>query len=118
MILASDPIPDMVSVVGNSNAAISECSGLFQLVTVDKSMVGGMAKDNGSGYPGWPVEARWTLNPDNQASYNYFKADLDNIMTQRDNGPRVHATISVGGFGAIPSVWPNPTPKFQVRLYP
>ena len=39
-------------------------------------------------------------------------------MMKLDDGPRVRASVSVGGFGSVPAVWPFPTPKYQVRLYP
>ena len=108
IILASDPPPVM-------SGGIEECGGaLFQLVTVNKSMISSMSPAAG----GWPVEARWSINPERNSSYNYFKVDLDSLMMQLDDGPRVRASVSVGGFGSVPAVWPFPTPKYQVRLYP
>ncbi|MBI4376156.1 MAG: hypothetical protein HY549_06860 [Elusimicrobia bacterium] len=85
--------------------------GLFQLVTVEPSILNGMAA-------GWPAETRWTLNPQGEAKYNYWNVDLDNTMLRLDRGPRVRARIAVAGFGTQASVWPDPTPKYQVRLYP
>jgi hypothetical protein len=70
------------------------------------------------------VQTRYALDPSNPTHYeNYFHVDLQNEMMSQDGGPKVHATIAIGGFGADPSVWrelnhTGPTPKFQVREYP
>ena len=101
-IWASDPPPDLPSTIG-------ECTGLFQLVTVSKGKLDTMKNVSGGNYPGWPVQTRWT------APNNFFSVDLNRMMPE--GRPLVHATVSIG-YGAFASVWPNPTPKYQVRLFP
>lgn len=101
-IWASDPPPDLPS-------TISECTGLFQVVTVDRPVVRRMSDVSSGGYPGWPVQTRWT------APNNYFSIDFNRLMPE--GRPLVHATVSIG-YGPFTSVWPNPTPKYQVRLFP
>src|SRR5262249_9320370 len=87
-ILASDPPPQMPS-------TIAECSGLFQLAWVTGSMLRSMSSRTSGEYPGWPVEARYTVDK------NFFNVDLNRLMNGADGGPRVHATIAVAGFGAV-----------------
>ncbi len=108
-------------VIGNQPGSampdtISDCSGLFQLVTVDKSLIQSASGPTGNGdVPefGWPVSAQWT------APSNYFGVDVNQMMNGVDGGPKVHATVSLWrGVEGVASVWPQPTPKFQVRLYP
>lgn len=100
---------------------IGDCSnadGLFQLVTVKNSSLQGMrASVSGSmGSRGWPVTVKYTVPS------NYFGVDLNGEMARADNGPRVHASVSMfmgsGGAGREAAVWPHPQPKFQTRLYP
>ncbi|MDO8806648.1 MAG: hypothetical protein Q7R35_19720 [Elusimicrobiota bacterium] len=89
--------------------------GLFQLATVSKSKL----KAFGDGlhvYQGW------------DAPSNYFSVDFSNIAKCRETGrPCVHAMVTsqCPGFrnanGAVEDnncVWPDPTPKYQTRLYP
>jgi len=111
-IWSSDPPPVLPS-------TISECSGLFQAVWVKQAVLNSMSRPGPSGYPGWPVGTSYKLDDS-----NYFQVPLNRLM-QNDGcrdlgiaGPCVHATVAVGGFGAVPSVWRDPTPKYQVRLYP
>ncbi|MBI5631054.1 MAG: hypothetical protein HY921_09235 [Elusimicrobia bacterium] len=103
-IFASDPPPQMPK-------TIDECEGLFQLVTVKPNAIKSLTQPSGSGYPGWPVEVHW------MAPKNYFGVDF-NRMAAVESGasPKVHATVALEGKN--PSVWPEPTPRFQVRLYP
>jgi hypothetical protein len=116
-IWASDPPPQMPQSIG-------ECSGLFQTVTVDKQVVKSLATPGSSSYPGWSTFTRYALDPDHPTVYeNYFHVDLQGLMAGVDGGPKVHATVAIGGFGAKPAVWKEngalgPTPKFQVREYP
>ncbi len=105
-IWASDPPPTMPD-------TIAECSqsggGLFQLVTVRHDVLQAMND-------GWTAEAHWT------APSNYWNIDVNGMMSGLDaNGPRVRATAQVVGYGTPPfnaGVWPQPTPKFQVRTKP
>ena len=106
-IWASDPPPQLPN-------TISECGGLFQLATVGRSTLESMSKPVGSSYPGWPVEVQWQA-----PAQNYFDVPVNVLLANADRGPRVRATVSVWrGPNRGASVWPNPTPKFQVRLYP
>jgi hypothetical protein len=115
---ASQPPPGESSPIGNIS---SDCNGggdLFQVVWVKQSKLDSLAAPTGDGSRGWPVMTSYTVGD------NYFKVGLDSLMRNdtksgcENGGPCVRATVSVAGFGASPSVWPNPTPKYQVRLYP
>jgi hypothetical protein len=100
----------------------AECGGgLFQVVSIP--MRGGVdwPSDSGGGdgagwSRGWPVTAQW------QAPTNSFGVDLNTLMINRENGPKVHASVSLwrGTSGGEPlaAVWPKPNPKFQVRTHP
>ena len=83
--------------------------GLFQLLTVDKRFLDAFRDvTERSGFPGLYLEADWEL----QAG-NYFNVRFD--------PPVVRTTVAVGlskPGESEPAVWPNPTPKFQVRSYP
>jgi hypothetical protein len=84
--------------------------GLFQLATIPS----GMLDDLGRGlhvYQGW------------DAPSNYFNVDFNTLAKCKETGrPCVHALVS----SQCPQltsagnncVWPNPTPKYQTRLYP
>jgi hypothetical protein len=101
-IWASDPPPTMPD-------TIAECApqgGLFQLVTVKGNTLNQLRD------PGWTGETTWT------APSNYFNVDVNQMMSGIDGGPKVRATGVIAGFGAEAHVWPNPTPKFQVRTKP
>ena len=82
--------------------------GLFQVMWVDKSQIEGMRS-------GYDVIQHW------QAPPNYFNVDFNKGIRELNNGePFVHARVTCGEGNSQthPQVWPNPTPKFQVRLYP
>ncbi|MBI3551530.1 MAG: Tad domain-containing protein [Elusimicrobia bacterium] len=105
--VGSVPIPEMPNNIGEN------CDGLFQVVTVDKNTLKTMTLDSGIG---WPVTFAWA-----PPSSNYFNVSLKGLARNGDPGgqPVVSATAFVDGFGgSMPSVWPDPTPKFQVRTYP
>ena len=70
------------------------------------------------GSRGVPVNQVWGGEGDNfVVSKNYFNHDFQADFP--GGGTAVHVTVAIAGFGgAVPSVWPNPTPKFQVRTYP
>lgn len=88
--------------------------GLFQVASVEKSSL----KTLGEGieiFQGW------------NAGGNYFQVPLDTLAACSETGrPCVHARIATqcpamwgGGWsGKNNCVWPNPTPKYQTRLYP
>jgi hypothetical protein len=83
--------------------------GLFQLATVSDSVLGKLG--NGLDvYQGW------------DAPSNYFNVDLNTLGKCKETGrPCVHALITTqcpqlkSGNNCV---WPNPTPKYQTRLYP
>ncbi|MDE2040192.1 MAG: hypothetical protein KGJ45_09250 [Elusimicrobia bacterium] len=118
-IWASDPPPQMPN-------TIPDCSGLFQAVWVEPSVIKSLSSVGASPYPGWPAQTRYLVDDDGgkaDGSANYFNVPVNAVLGQADGGPRVHATVAIGGFnGANPAVWLEngigPTPKFQVREYP
>ncbi len=89
------------------------CSGLFQLLWVSPKLLEPLKRLNPSpnNIPevrGVAVRQSW------KAPANYFNYDF-NAPAQ----PKVNVTAAIDGFaGALPAIWPNPTPKFQVRTYP
>ncbi|HBE87638.1 MAG TPA: hypothetical protein DDW67_00650 [Elusimicrobia bacterium] len=85
--------------------------GLFQVASVDK----GTLRQLGQGveiFQGW------------NAGGNYFNVPLDTLVSCQETGrPCVHARVAtqcpaMWGGGGNNCVWPNPTPKYQTRLYP
>ncbi|MBI3288451.1 MAG: hypothetical protein HYZ74_02905, partial [Elusimicrobia bacterium] len=49
---------------------------------------------------------------------NYFNVDFSNMPDRFKNGaPELHTMVSVGN-NSKAKVWPDPTPKFQVRQFP
>jgi hypothetical protein len=104
---AVDPPVDLPDSPGCSGG------GLFQLMTVEDSMIKKLKERNGSEYPGIPLSVAWQL-----PGKNYFNVDFARMPQHfRVGRPEVHTTVSVG-VGSRASVWPNPTPKFQVRQFP
>ncbi len=83
--------------------------GLFQLATVTDSALDKIGR-------GFDVYQGW------DAPSNYFNVDFSNIGKCKETGrPCVHALVA----SQCPQlssgnncVWPNPTPKYQTRLYP
>lgn len=83
--------------------------GLFQLATISDTVLRGLGK-------GLDVYQGWT------APKNYFNIDFNTVAAcKQTNRPCVHARIAT----QCPDlknnnncVWPNPTPKYQTRLYP
>jgi len=84
--------------------------GLFQLTTVDVGKLKELKK-------GYELEQSWKPG---DASQNYFGVNLNALGTCKTTPSTcVHATIR----SECPAfdnncVWPNPTPKYQTRLYP
>ena len=112
---------------------ISNCSGLFQLMWVSDTITGvhnGSPSHDGKlnalspsplnlGGRGVPVNQPWGGAGDNfVVSKNYFNHDF--AADFPGGGPWVHISAAIDGYGTgtKASVWPNPTPKFQVRTYP
>jgi hypothetical protein len=84
--------------------------GLFQLTTINTLLLRQV---------GWGYELYHPVEP----GKNYFNVDFTKFAWQecKDKGPCVHALIT----SQCPDltnmnncVWPNPTPKYQTRLYP
>jgi hypothetical protein len=83
-------------------------AGLFQVMWVDKGQIDAMRA-------GYDVVQHW------RAPSNFFNVDFNTGIRALNNGePFVRARVTCGESGSQtkPNVWPNPTPKFQVRLYP
>jgi hypothetical protein len=90
--------------------------GLFQVAAIDEKKLS--AAGNGFHvYQGW------------DAPSNYFNVDFNKLVFCRETGrPCVHALVtsqcpdmagnSNSWGGRNNCVWPNPTPKYQTRLYP
>lgn len=111
---------------------INGCNGLFQLMWVSDSITGvhnGQPGHDGKlnagvtsslyGSRGVEVNQPWGGSGDNfVVSKNYFNHDFMNDFP--GGGPAVHVSVAIDGYGTgtKASVWPNPTPKFQVRTYP
>ena len=92
------------------------CSGggLFQMQTVDSGTLGRLSSDSGSGYPGLSLTLRWQI-----PGKNYFNVDFGNMpQAFPRSAPELHTTVSVGANTPGAKVWPEPTPKFQVRQFP
>jgi hypothetical protein len=111
---------------------ITGCNGLFQLMLVSDKLTGvqdGNPAHNGKlnaslsssqyGSRGVAVNQLWGGAGDNfVVSKNYFNHDF--AADFPGGGPAVHISVAIDGYGTgtKASVWPNPTPKFQVRTYP
>jgi hypothetical protein len=99
-------------------STISGCeptSGLFQLEAIDENHLRNMRIQHpDSNWPGYPIIQHWDTNRAALAS-NYFNVDFHKVVRCQDGGgPCVHATVALAGG----KLWPDPTPKFQTRLYP
>ena len=80
---------------------------LFQMQTVDKTSIAALKN-------GLSLTLRWQL-----PGKNYFNVDFGNRPQDFKNGvPELHTTVTVGANNSNAKVWPNPTPKFQVRQFP
>ncbi len=87
--------------------------GLFQIEYVDPNMIKKL-KDPSSGYPGLALTMNWSI-----PQKNYWNVDFVSLMAQQFPQGGLHTTISLMGDPANkPAVWPDPTPKFQVREFP
>ena len=86
--------------------------GLFQIESVDDSMVN--AQQTGKLQKGLTIQMPWSI-----PAKNFFNVDFVSMMGQQFPGRELHTTISLMGDPSnSPSVWPDPTPKFQVRQFP
>ena len=109
----TDPVVDLAA---NGMTSPGCSAGLFQIMWVDPNIVNSMSKKSPSGdYPGIMLEMDWEI-----PNANYFNVDLKSEMGKFP-AHKLRTTISLGSGDpsmATPSVWPNPTPKFQVRQFP
>jgi len=81
--------------------------GLFQMQTVDPNTLKAFSD-------GLDLSMTWKL-----PGKNYFDVDFGNMPAEFPGGvPQLHTTVTVGAKPTDASVWPNPTPKFQVRQRP
>ena len=95
----------------------SYCNGLFQLMTVDPGLLDGLWGSVPGGTlnlsHGVYVEQPWRAPP------NYFNVDFNTMFNTSTREPVVHVSVAIHSFGgAQAAIWPDPTPKFQVRTYP
>lgn len=90
------------------------CDGLFQIMWVDHSIIKKLREPNaGNNYPGLGISMRWAV-----PAKNYWNVNFTAMPEHFPSGsPEIHTTVSLG-VNSKASVWPNPTPKFQVRQYP
>lgn len=109
-------MPNTIDCIGQNGGL----QGLFQVATVDPATLDSMSSPIGQWSKGWPVEVHWT------APNNYWGVDLNGLLQSADNGgPKVRASVALyrgqvgcNGQNCPAQIWPDPTPKFQVRLYP
>ena len=88
--------------------------GLFQIEYVDPNTIKKLKDPSNSGYPGLALSMNWAIPPS-----NYWNVNFVALMSQQFPNGGLHTTISLMGDPAnSPAVWPDPTPKFQVREFP
>ena len=99
--------------LGKSNPPMdmtqNDPKGLFQLATVSDDVLGRLGRGLHV-YQGW------------KAPSNYFNINFNEVAACKSVGrPCVHARVATQCpqlNGKNNCVWPNPTPKYQTRLYP
>lgn len=101
-------------------AGCQPSAGLFQMMAVPPAQLQNLRSRKAlSNWPGWPIIQHWDRQR-TTLSRNYFNVNFHGLVRCQDGGgPCVHATIALAN-PAQPAggLWPNPTPKFQTRLYP
>ena len=106
-------VPSHTDPVVQLNTSAPCSSGLFQMEWVDPSMVKKL-RDKNADYPGLLLWMNWSI-----PQKNYWNVDFPILMNHESPQGTLRTTISVQGDPANkPAVWPNPTPKFQVRQFP
>jgi hypothetical protein len=104
---------DEDQVLPESPGCSDDGGGMFQLETVEDSLIRKLRTAGGRDFPGLSLSLRWQV-----PAKNYFNVDFTAMGQHFRNGsPEVHTTVSIG-YDSKASVWPNPTPKFQVREFP
>lgn len=97
--------PDTGVVITPTSAGCS--AGLFQIMYVEQSAIAKVRS-------GLPLTMSWAI-----PEKNYWNVNFASLLSGNPNGGRLHTTISLKGDPANqPAVWPNPTPRFQVRQFP
>ena len=92
---------------GCSSADNGPGGGLFQVEYADPNEIKLLNK-------GLVLQMNWSI-----PSQNYFNINFPALMAQQFPQGTLHTTISLMGDPANqPAVWPDPTPKFQVRQFP
>jgi hypothetical protein len=83
--------------------------GLFQIETLDDGMYKTLTAK------GLEIRMPWAI-----PSHNFFNVPLDVMMNSAYPGATLHTTMKLvgGDSSTVPAVWPDPTPKFQVRQFP
>lgn len=102
--------------------APNACDGLFQNEAVPDGDLRAMDTPHDRAfYRGYNIVQHYRTWTNHNRPPNYFNVDFDNSMHDPmcevgggGGKPCVHATIDLSGG----SVWPDPTPKYQTRLYP
>ena len=85
-------------------------TGLFQMEFLDRSMYDPQSRGGTLG-TGLQLDMPWSL-----PGRNFFNVDFNALM---GGAPKLHTTVSLAADpNTTPSVWPDPTPKFQVRQGP
>jgi hypothetical protein len=107
----TDPVVQLQTSAG-CEAPLGPGGGLFQVVYLPQSMINNLNGNHGGLYPGLSLSMKWSY-----PAQNYFNVDWGQQFG--NGGPQLHTTISLAGDPVNkPAVWPDPTPKFQVRQYP
>jgi hypothetical protein len=107
----TDPSVDLAA--NNMSSPGCNNQGLFQIMWIKQSEVDKLNQAGSGAYPGLELWMTWNI-----PNANYFNVDFANQMGNQRPG-NLHTTISLSGDPANkPSVWPDPTPKFQVRQFP
>ena len=103
--MTTPPGVDLTATGGAGCASVG--GGLFQIESLDDSMATTLRQ-------GLEISMPWSI-----PTKNFFNVDLAGMMAQEFPGRELHTRISlVGDPSNKPSVWPDPTPKFQVRQFP
>ena len=106
------PDIDLTANGGAGCANSPDGPGLFQIEYLDGSMVN--SSHSGTLQRGLTIQMPWSI-----PAKNFFNVDFVGMMAQQFPGRELHTTISlIGDPKNSVSVWPDPTPKFQVRQFP
>jgi hypothetical protein len=116
--VCSNPIVTLMTSAACAGDLNGGGSGLFQVVYVQQQMINNLVTTphDGGLYPGLSLSMSWSY-----PQSNYFNVNW--AQQFGPGGPKLHTTISLAGNsantdGITPGVWPDPTPKFQVRQFP